>query len=1024
MRILEIRLKNINSLRGEHVIRFDRSPLRESGLFGIVGATGAGKSTILDCITLALYGRVPRIGAVNSRVIEKSGVILTKHQKDCFAEVKYSCKAGNFTARWAITKTRNDTFREHEMKVFNEAGDLLNERSSQAADVNIANIGLDYDQFVKSILLCQGEFALFLKSDRNKRAELLEKITGTREFRKIGIKAFKAYSRRKRQIDVTEAAIEMNRKNLLGEDERESIMASLKEVDDNAGMLVIRLEEAKIRHAQKKRIRLTRAELEKKKAATEELTNRLNSFNQEHGSAITHYDQLLPYKENILQYGQYKKSIDEEQAQINGLEKQIKTAEEGIEKLVSDLRLWVKDEVSERDYFLHLDKFRDKVMKALSEKEQYVTDKKNSFARIRQFLDQRIFNAEKTLFRPDGSNAQLLQKLNNRSGEHRILFQQKIQGLDVEKLQQEKARLKELTQGISLLLADVKNFTLVTGKIRTGREKLELNVSRMKELVETEQRISVEFTALKGSLAAAEKEREQMMDAKNVEALRSSLKDGEPCPVCGSAHHPYVHEFAAAFVNKLDLYEQTKRACALKKEDWEKCTLEIKSLNGIIKTEEKNISDYEIELNSYKSEISQWKERLKIDEIRKEENVRELLSTYSEKLANVEWCIDYLNTEPLVRQLMEEVLGYDGSCAAFEKVESELKGMYTGNDFQQEYQFRKDDMIEKTGRRKLYKEQLLVSESRREAAKLRLKTLEADLLPGLQKLGHESIQEAAEKMISETDHRALLKEKQDLETSLSSALSLYNEEMKRLQVESAGDDDSVSLEMQEDLLKNLELETTTLKNNREKYKQRIDNDNAKLEEIGKQEGELEKLTTAIRPWDMLNKLIGDSKGNSFNTFAQELSLQQLLIFANRRMDNLHSRYALLLPEKAEDEDLRVVDRHMGDEVRSVKTLSGGETFIISLALALGLSDMASKDIRIDSLFVDEGFGSLDPETLEEAMTTLENLQSESNKMVGIISHVDSLKERIYTQIRLEKSNNGYSTMTIYPESKEHDEQAA
>jgi exonuclease SbcC len=134
------------------------------------------------------------------------------------------------------------------------------------------------------------------------------------------------------------------------------------------------------------------------------------------------------------------------------------------------------------------------------------------------------------------------------------------------------------------------------------------------------------------------------------------------------------------------------------------------------------------------------------------------------------------------------------------------------------------------------------------------------------------------------------------------------------------------------------------------------------------------------------------------------------------MGKLHSRYRLLLPEKLEDDDLRVEDGHMGNEVRTVRSLSGGETFVLSLALALGLSDLASKDIRIDSLFVDEGFGSLDPDTLEEAMTTLEQLQNESNKTVGIISHVDSLKDRIYTQIRLTKGSGGFSTLGIFPET--------
>ena len=96
----------------------------------------------------------------------------------------------------------------------------------------------------------------------------------------------------------------------------------------------------------------------------------------------------------------------------------------------------------------------------------------------------------------------------------------------------------------------------------------------------------------------------------------------------------------------------------------------------------------------------------------------------------------------------------------------------------------------------------------------------------------------------------------------------------------------------------------------------------------------------------------------------------------------------------------------------MRTLSGGETFIVSLALALALSDLASKNVKIESLYIDEGFGSLDPEALDVAISTLEQLQVESNKTIGIISHVDSLKERIETQIQLEKNSSGFSKIII------------
>ena len=110
--------------------------------------------------------------------------------------------------------------------------------------------------------------------------------------------------------------------------------------------------------------------------------------------------------------------------------------------------------------------------------------------------------------------------------------------------------------------------------------------------------------------------------------------------------------------------------------------------------------------------------------------------------------------------------------------------------------------------------------------------------------------------------------------------------------------------------------------------------------------------------------------------------------------------------------LRVIDRYQGDVSRSVITLSGGETFLLSLALALSLSDMASHSVDLQSLFIDEGFGTLDQDTLEVALSTLERLQSESSKTIGIISHVTALQERINTQIVLHKSDTGVSTLTI------------
>jgi exonuclease SbcC len=173
---------------------------------------------------------------------------------------------------------------------------------------------------------------------------------------------------------------------------------------------------------------------------------------------------------------------------------------------------------------------------------------------------------------------------------------------------------------------------------------------------------------------------------------------------------------------------------------------------------------------------------------------------------------------------------------------------------------------------------------------------------------------------------------------------------------------------------------------------------------------LQKTEEESKKWIILDDLIGDSTGNKYSKFAQNLSLKHLINLANKRLTKLTDRY--LLASSDIETDLTIIDLYQGSVQRSVKTLSGGESFIVSLAMALSLSDMASKNVKLESLFIDEGFGSLDAETLETALETLERLQSESNRMIGIISHVDSLKERITTQIRVKKSNQGYSLIEV------------
>jgi DNA repair protein SbcC/Rad50 len=162
-------------------------------------------------------------------------------------------------------------------------------------------------------------------------------------------------------------------------------------------------------------------------------------------------------------------------------------------------------------------------------------------------------------------------------------------------------------------------------------------------------------------------------------------------------------------------------------------------------------------------------------------------------------------------------------------------------------------------------------------------------------------------------------------------------------------------------------------------------------------------------WDLLHELIGSSDGKKYRNFAQGLTFEMMVGYANRQLQKMTDRY-LLIRDGAQPLELNVIDSYQAGEIRSTKNLSGGESFIVSLSLALGLSHMASKNVRVDSLFLDEGFGTLDEEALDTALETLAGLQQDG-KLIGVISHVPALKERISTQIQVISQTRGTSVIS-------------
>ncbi|MEM8525538.1 MAG: AAA family ATPase [Bacteroidota bacterium] len=195
-----------------------------------------------------------------------------------------------------------------------------------------------------------------------------------------------------------------------------------------------------------------------------------------------------------------------------------------------------------------------------------------------------------------------------------------------------------------------------------------------------------------------------------------------------------------------------------------------------------------------------------------------------------------------------------------------------------------------------------------------------------------------------------------------------------------------------------------------RLKERLQYNESRTKQLRNLQTALTKQKKEHARWSELNKLIGMRSGKKFRVFAQGLTLQQLVFHANQHLEKLNDRYYIQRRDN-EELELEIIDLYQANHIRSMSTLSGGESFLASLALALGLSDLAGKNTLIRSLFIDEGFGTLDEATLDMAITTLENLQA-SGKTIGVISHVPALKERIATQIRVNKQGNGYSQIEV------------
>lgn len=1006
MKILKIAFKNINSLRGEHEIDFTQEPFLQNSLFAITGPTGSGKTTILDVISLALFNHVPRLGKMSTNEVLKKGAILTRNQEDANAQITYQCNQGIFTSRWEISTNRNGNLRDYHMELINTMSDeILDLKKSDVPGKNEELIGLNYDQFIKSVVLAQGEFARFLQVPKKERGALLEKITGTDIYRRIGMEVFLRNKERAAAIDAKRAKMETFREQLLEEDtfaikqkEAEALAQVQKQLKQTIEQLAKEIELKKKLQAEERELQKTQKELGEVLALQE-------NFEKEKGEALKHHEAIQLFAEELNQWQSLQEKQKEKQAEITKASEALEAAKAQRETLTQQISEEFKLTVTPTDFPEKMERYKGEVRSLIDERNALRTAFETSKNPLQTAAKD--FDLHLDLKDLKGFEAALQEKYTKAKSAFAALENRfDLKNASVAE------RLATIQSKLKNIRAAEKAHTALTTLEKQRKERSEEHVALQKQqahLPEEIKQLKQQIELKEAQRTAKQKTLEVEQLQKQLEDYRKDLKNDEPCPLCGSLDHPYAKHIPqeenglkAAVLQLEQELKMLNKELATKESSLQQLTQQEQKLEERIKILNEEWNTQKATFNEQFKNLMQSKGDASFNELelQLEQQERELNS--AEKLQQ--------NIKALA-QIEQQTSDLKALLAKGKKIAASISAVYSGKDFEQDI-----NKIETSWNRNeqtaKQQEQLLkaAKEAERDLAKS-IESLTLKLLGQLKEKGYASIEDALQKRLNAATAQTWKHELEQIKQDALRLKTLRNKLIEEIQILK----DTVGETPLEALQEQHQKQTETYQQNENSasvLSRQLLNHKDNLEQIQRLQAQIDQELESSKHWQVLFDLIGDSKGDKFNNFAQDLTLQQLLQLANKRLIHLTDRYQIDQPAEDEDDSLVAIDEHMGGQRRSIKTLSGGETFILSLALALALSDLASRNIEINSLFIDEGFGTLDPETLDQTLDTLEVLQAESLKMIGVISHVDSLKERIATQIQLTQNGQGYSSLKI------------
>lgn len=952
MKIIAIRLKNLTSIEGSVEIDFTVEPLYSAGIFAISGATGAGKSTLLDALCLALYDKAPRFATsvesinlvdVGDNQINQSDVrnLLRRGTSDGYAEVDFQGVDGHrYRSRWSVRRTRNKASGSLQPQVL-EVKDLDTEKEFQGTKKELLAqlvdlVGLTYEQFTRTVLLAQNDFATFLKSRGSAKAELLEKLTGTGVYSRISQEIF---ARNKAaQEEVVMIHNKMSVIELLPEEELLSLQKEKEQLTEKraAGIKLLAELNAQLNVVRSLKMQET-LWMKKQQEEQGELVNQKNLQNA-----------LVVQEEGLLYFRAQWEAIQPDLKKARQLDVQIQSQQAGYMQSQQILQV-ARQQVADQE-------------KKLTSAMEQLQISYHSLNHLLNRTDvealqpeqiELILNEEKERLETwTKANEERLIRLNSFSYPSLVDEQSKIQ--------------KELVR-----LQNMKQLTEGQLKAKQEIEKLE------KEVVVCTRQLAEQDSVVKALQRLYESAR--MAVGKDVKALRQQLQEGEACPVCGSMMHPYHREQEIVDT----LYRRMEQEYNT-------------ALSAYQQINNRNIT-LQRDLTHQKTTEAQIKEQLSA------------LQQEEDSVGNEEQIRSRLN------ELAERILAYRNLYAEWQQSDEKIKKLRAHCDVLRENVAQCRLATQKVA---ADKEQLAILQKAVAGEQQRFEVIAKEL----DTLRQERSLLLKGKSADEAEVAVARKEKElndALETArkqvegVKNRLSGLQGEMKQL---------AVTIEELREQQKNIEfpdlLPQTIAKQQEDNLntERALSTVEARLLQQTKNKTIVDQITKELTEkqevagrWAKLNKLIGSADGAKFKVIAQSYTLNLLLLHANKHLSYLSKRYKL--QQVPDTLALQVIDCDMCDEIRTVYSLSGGESFLISLALALGLSSLSSNNLKVESLFIDEGFGSLDADSLRTAMEALEQLQMQGRK-IGVISHVQEMSERISVQVQVHKKINGKSVLTV------------